>query len=433
MATIQTQTNPQRTQPGSQRTILDFFQTTNTPRNASTNRRPSEAQTDERPKLRTKAHVTVASLNIRGSGSTSTINKWQRIASIMRDKHIAILAVQETHLTPDAVRDLNKQFHKSIYIVNSECAFQRNQNSKGVAIVINKKKIFCDIKDIKPTVIEAGRALEVSIPWKNHQAKLNFLAIYAPNNHRESEAFWNKIETHYNNKPSERKPHFVLGDFNFVEDSIDRAPPRRDPQFIVDAFRSLKNSLDLTDGWRREFKDKIFFTWGLNHNPDTHPNEARPLSRIDRIYIRQNMYFSTREWRIHLDHAIKTDHELVSATYYDLTTPYIGNGRWQLPAFLMENEDYMKEVSTLTKTALHKIKIAAAEPDTEHSAQALFQDLKRDILDRGRERAKTMIPRAKKEIQRLTKLCEDILNDNTIPQTERATRAVRDRKRNSRS
>ncbi|KAF5325780.1 hypothetical protein D9611_000916 [Ephemerocybe angulata] len=193
----------------------------------------------------------------------------------------------------------------------------------------------------------------MSIPWNNHKSTLNFLAIYAPNNERASEDLWRDVKTYYDDKAIPKKPHFVLGDFNLVEDEIDRRPAHRDDTGAVDTLKAMLRALRMQDGFRKEYPDRCAFTWGLNHSPDSIPPNAS-LSRIDRIYCRRDMYFSTREWRIHLDHTVGTDHELVSATYYNLDAPFIGKGRWQIPGFLLDCADFMEQVNDLCALAIAK-------------------------------------------------------------------------------
>ncbi|KAJ3510790.1 hypothetical protein NMY22_g15863 [Coprinellus aureogranulatus] len=336
-------------------------------------RAPRVNRGSPRGKLCTNARVTVASLNIRGSGSANTLPKWQMVASLMRKKHIGVLVVEETHLSPAAMRDLNRQFYKSIYIVNSTDML--SPNSKGIAIVINKKLAYFRQEDLNTEVIEAGRALKISIPWRNGSSALNILGVYAPNNPQDSERFWAHLSGHFANLPRDDCPHFVLGDFNLVEDSLDRSPAHLDDNRAVDALHDFKQQLGLA----------------RNH----------PLSRIDRIYLRHDMYHAT-------------------PTYYNLNMPHIGKRRWQIPSFLLEHEDFLKEVDSLCKTAAAEIQSAGAA----RFPQSIFQTLKNDIRQKARERTRDMIPKAVKEINHLSIECDRILNDETLPEHDRTIRAT---------
>ncbi|KAF5340697.1 hypothetical protein D9611_007413 [Ephemerocybe angulata] len=408
----QSQARPERARAApifTQVPITDFFHSL----------RPNELPKG-RDRLRTRANIKIATLNIRGAGSELTEEKWQKIASAMNSKRIGILAVQETHLTIERTRKLNKDFAKQLFIVNSANPLNPSAMA-GVAIVINRKLVSYRPGEIEYKELVPGRALQVNIPWKNHTSKLNFLAIYAPNSASENETLWTSLNREYQDFTVQERPHFVLGDFNLVENSIDRQPPHRDNEEAVNALKTLKRTLRLNDGLRTEFPDKNLFTWGLNHAPEICPRGAS-LSRIDRIYCRQELYHATREWRIHYDHLVKTDHEMAAATYYELDTPHIGRGRWQVPGFLMENEKFLAEVGKLCKDAIAKIE--ALTDESTDSPQAIFQELKNDIKDTAKALAATMIPKARAEIERLSKECETVLNDGTLSDRDRTLRAI---------
>ena len=66
-----------------------------------------------------------------------TQEKWGHINQIMRDKKIAVLAVQESHLDETAVDNLNSLFHRRLSIWNSGDPLHPSAG-KGVALVLNK-------------------------------------------------------------------------------------------------------------------------------------------------------------------------------------------------------------------------------------------------------------------------------------------------------
>lgn len=63
--------------------------------------------------------VKIASLNMKGGGSSTTREKWLQICQLMREKRIDILAVQETHLSESTKSDLNDLFSRQIRIEGS--------------------------------------------------------------------------------------------------------------------------------------------------------------------------------------------------------------------------------------------------------------------------------------------------------------------------
>jgi hypothetical protein len=86
-------------------------------------------------KKRTKAYISIASLNMRGRFHNGA-DKWLNINQIMRNKKIGILALQETHLSPKDVDDVHRLFGKRLQVFAT--IDPASPQSKGVAIVINK-------------------------------------------------------------------------------------------------------------------------------------------------------------------------------------------------------------------------------------------------------------------------------------------------------
>ena len=61
----------------------------------------------------------VATLNIWGYGpplQSSVSDKWIKINQVVRDNNIAILALQESHLTLDRIETLNRVFASSLLV-----------------------------------------------------------------------------------------------------------------------------------------------------------------------------------------------------------------------------------------------------------------------------------------------------------------------------
>jgi hypothetical protein len=94
------------------------------------------------------------------------MDKWLHINQIIREKRIAVLAVQETHLTKSEEDNLNEIFQTNLHIISS--IDPERPNVAGVAIVLNKK--LTASKDIITHKIKPGRALLVTIPWQTLQS-----------------------------------------------------------------------------------------------------------------------------------------------------------------------------------------------------------------------------------------------------------------------
>jgi exonuclease III len=148
-------------------------------------------------------------------------DKWLHVNQIMRDKCIAVLALQETHLTDSERDELNTLFENSLVIHSS--MDPSNPGAKGTAIVLNKQ--LTNVNDVKQDIIIEGRAMMLSVRWHGDFI-LSFLSVYGPNNLVDNVKFLDSLREKL--KPL-RQPDFVLGDFNMVEDAIDRLPHHKDP------------------------------------------------------------------------------------------------------------------------------------------------------------------------------------------------------------
>jgi len=278
---------------------------------------------------RTKANLKIAFLNMRGRYHDS-MDKWYHINQMMHDEKITILALQETHLDYDQAAGINEVFVDTLHVIASidldHCT------SKGVALTFNKRIL--GIQDLSHHEIIPGRALLVSSPWYQ-QEKINILNIYAPNDPSKNVALWEEIHDKILNLP---QPDIILGDFNFVKDPLDRLPAHFDNQNTVETWRALKSHLCLTDGWRSTFPKSLSYTFAQSAHQGGHQ------SRIDRIYVHEDMSPHCKDWDISPS-PIPTDHQMISVRISKQNMPFIGKGRWTLnPSLLHDN---VKSGSTL--------------------------------------------------------------------------------------
>ncbi|KAF6742665.1 Endonuclease/exonuclease/phosphatase [Ephemerocybe angulata] len=246
----------------------------------------------------------MASLNLRGAGSGRSRTKWKDVNDIVRQKGLSLLAVQETHLT-DEYLDILKMRYKYLEIVSSPDP--DNASGKGgVAIILNRSNTCW--QEITTEVIVPGRALGVTVRW-GHASKLKVVAIYAPSgNHVENANFWTALKERWDGTPEDR-PDVLLGDLNMVESGIDRLPANTDPEMVVGAFRDLKESCSLIDGWMAtHMTEKPQYTYRTMRR-----DAANARSRIDRIYLRENLFDLSYEWTI-VDSGIeRLNHYLITA------------------------------------------------------------------------------------------------------------------------
>ena len=347
----------------------------------------------------TKAQIKMATLNIRGGGSTTTREKWQHVNQIMRDQRIAVLAIQETHLNEINVNQLNNQFHGRLRIWNSQDPVNPNAG-KGVAIILNKH--LTSWKEATVRNIVPGRALLISLPWQNTSI-VNVLAIYAPNSAQENAIFWESLNSKWlnGNLPI---PDIMLGDFNLVEEAIDRLPAHRDSAQAVSKLVAFKEMHSLRDGWRHQNQSDLSYTYTQE--------TTQSQSRIDRIYTSQQVYDHSRNWTINQT-PIRTDHSLVSMEFANPGAPFIGKGRWCIPLYLIKNRKIIQFIEDLGTQLEKDIENAAGDARTQvNNPQNLFSIFKKELVSKVRDFSRTETPKMDQRIVNLKKDLHTTLNNS---------------------
>ena len=345
---------------------------------------PHNGETTQDPghlgKKKTKAVIKLATLNIRGGGSAVTQEKWEHINQIMRDKKIAVLAVQESHLDKTAVDNLNSLFHIRLSVWNSGDPLHPSVG-KGVALVLNKgltRWREAVIRNIIP-----GRALLMCLPWQEDSV-VNILAVYAPNMPQENAAFWSALSDKWE-AGGLPIPDVMLGDFNVVEEAIDRLPPHRDNAQAVSKLVDFKSMHTLQDGWRNCNPNELAFSFTQN--------ATQSRSRIDRIYVSSPIYKHSHNWRI--DHTpIHTDHCMVSVEFANPGAPFIGKGRWSIPLYLIKHRKMLQQIESLGCQLEKDLEAASGEARTGgNNPQTLFHTFKKLLTRQVREFAKVETPK----------------------------------------
>ncbi|KAJ3805367.1 hypothetical protein F5876DRAFT_51946, partial [Lentinula aff. lateritia] len=228
-------------------------------------------------------------------------------------------------------------------------------------------------------------------------------------------AFWTKILEFFKRNPRIKKPDFVLGDTNFVEEPLDRLPARNDPTSTTEAFDELKCLLQLEDGWRSTYPSTLKYTYRQKHN-----NQITRHSRLDRIYTTPENMTQTFEWKI--EHTgINTDHDMISVRFTCEAAPITGKGRWTFPVHLIYDK-VMKEFIKTEGKGLedHMNQIDEEDYNPNHNHQTLWADFKRNFIHLGRERAKIVVPRMTKEIACMEARIDSVSNDPLLSEEERS-------------
>ena len=183
---------------------------------------------------RTKAALNIATLNLCGRGplnSTAPVSKWNALNQLARERKMGVIALQETHLTDDAVAQIHTLYGWRLRIIHS--AAPTNPSAvQGVAFALNRELV--DIANIEVAELVPGRALMIKLHWHADRS-LTLLNVYAPNTNEEQIRFWPTLSQALN-RNTHLRPDVVLGDFNVVEEAIDRLPAREDPPARVASY-----------------------------------------------------------------------------------------------------------------------------------------------------------------------------------------------------
>jgi ribonuclease HI/exonuclease III len=366
----------------------------------NTYRTRDEPADSSRSKKKTKATLKIASLNMRGRG----IDKWNNINQVIREKKIGILAVQESHLSEMHVNQLHELFHKRMKIFHS--IDPDRPNAMGVAIVLNKE--LTNYKEAKMHILTPGRAILLQTTWHANE-KLNILAIYAPNAPSENEGLWVSLR----NKWQEQKipkPDILLGDFNMVEEAIDRLPCHTDQASAIEALQEFKTLLRLQDGWRRTYPTTRAFSY-IQNATGAH-------SRIDRIYLTEKLFTNSYDWNIEAA-GIPTDHKMITMSITSPNLPYVGKGRWMIPAHLLKNKKFLKEVQQLSIKLEKEIELIGTSRSDYNNPQILFKKFKDEVIKAAKKGAKILASMAQKQMQYNQQQLGEILNNPSINEEDK--------------
>ena len=296
-------------------------------------------QNQNQPKRRMRANINIATLNMNGLTAPrhhmSYTEKWALVNQTLNEHKIAILALQETHLDQETADLLRTRYQNKMEILTSADP-NTPRASAGVAFIINKNLIAP--RGIRAHELHAGRALAIEVDWLETE-KTTLFNIYAPNEKITHTAFWKDIDTKRRAKQIPH-PNFMLGDFNVTEDPIDRAPARLDCIAATAALRDTRHDWGVQDAWRLEHPNERTYTYQANANGN------QIMSRLDRIYVANQLIPLTRGWKIE-PAPVPTDHWLVSVKYAPKEAPMIGKGRWTMPLQILENEKFIGAVIIL--------------------------------------------------------------------------------------
>ncbi|KAH9847057.1 Endonuclease/exonuclease/phosphatase, partial [Lenzites betulinus] len=340
----------------------------------------------------------LASLNVKGFGRADVngvSDKWYTIYQIMREQKLAILAVQEAHLSPARLLAIESLFgEKLMFLASSDP--EHDAGAGGIVFVINRKS-FSD-PPIGYDVVVPGRAALITMKWSASKV-LRILNVYAPNKTSDNAAFWDGLRVKLHEQ-GRRVIDVVLGDFNVVEMALDRMPPHQDASGPVRALERLCVALKVEDSWRSTHAGEREFSY-------LHAATGSQ-SRIDRIYLHKDMLPMAADWATKPS-GVVTDHCVVSLSLANYDTPETGRGRWKLCLPLLKDPVFIAKAKDLGLRLQSDIAGIAQRTDTMN-AQTLLEDFKAQIRDAARARMKVKVASAERKIAKLREQLRAALN-----------------------
>ncbi|TFK80342.1 DNase I-like protein [Polyporus arcularius HHB13444] len=372
--------------------------------------------------LARKQAMKVATLNINGFGNLvkdHDDNKWGRIYKMMTDQRIAVLLLQETHLTEERKASLHKMFAKRIKIFHSAHPDAPTQR-EGVAVVVNAR--YLAAAGAEATEIIPGRAIQLSVQCQGGY-KRHILCVYAPTSDgtEERKRFFIQLREYYEANPAFPRPELMAGDFNTVEDAIDRLPTHAGPDASLSALDDLKLSLGLmmADGWRTTNPTSQDYTFHRGSGQNA------VFSRLDRIYVTIELFNNSREWRIS-EAGVKTDHSLVSVQLTSDQAPVVGPGRPIFPLGLLKDKPLAKNLKKRGMEALQELANleATGVRNADANPQLVLHKFKVDAMLMARDRERAVVPKLLHEIRELEKALRKLKADQRIPEGTKVSEAA---------
>ncbi|KAI0349352.1 DNase I-like protein [Trametes cingulata] len=290
--------------------------------------------------------------------------KWLALNQVIKEHRLALLAIQEAHITEERLHALNTLFESQLRIIGSPDP--RNQTGAcGVAFAVSKRHL--RERNVSVEILIPGRAILAVLPWSQERT-IKILNVYAPNDARDNASFWDDLRRILISKPN-LKPDVTLGDFNVVEGAMDRLPTREDPEAATTALGAMLNDLEQIDTWRRAHPHELQYTF-LQRTPISQ-------SRLDRIYVKRGLQPVIADWQCEPP-GISTDHNLVSCSIANYHSPKVGKGRWAIPLWLLSDKDFAEKMKTLGGKLAEEMG-TISERTKENNPQVLWNDFKKNL------------------------------------------------------
>ena len=165
---------------------------------------------------------------------------------------------------------------------------------------------------------------------------------------------------------------------------------------------------DICDSWRHANPTENTFIY----RAQTHAGWIQ--SWLDRIYIAKRVEQYTFDWKIQ-ETAVPTDHAMVSVWYVPKAAPFIGHGRWSLPAYLLNDKSLIAKIAeSSTKFLADATRIWVERIDRkEINIQTLWEEYKKTIKCHAKDMAKECHHKITSRIQAIEKDIRMTNNDQS--------------------
>lgn len=266
--------------------------------------------------------VKICSININGMNS---VRKQDYIVKFMREYHIDILCVQETHID---TKLKSKRFEDK-YLLGNRCIWSYGSNfSRGVCVIFNNNDI--DVKQFHADF--QGRLVYVDFALHN-ETNYRLVNVYCPTCPGERVEYCNSILPHL-----VTVNHLIIaGDFNFVFDcSLDKIGGDPSSKNIGSKeFKLLLDKFKLVDVFRHLYPHRRDVTWfgACRH-------KSRMVGcRLDRVYFPSVL----RDDILSVKHepCPYSDHDFVTFEFNINKDISFGKSYWKFNNSLLDIEDFV--------------------------------------------------------------------------------------------
>ena len=124
------------------------------------------------------------------------------------------------------------------------------------------------------------------------------------------------------------------------------------------------------------------------------------MSRLDRLYLTDNIANYAWDWKTRPSGIPGTDHLMVLVQIAHREAPAVGKGRWTLKNHVLWDKKFRAFVIAEGNKALEEIERISNHWSPDHNAQTVYQDWKDSILTFAVNRDKELVPKyiAKKKL-----------------------------------